>query len=282
MSGALRAVNPTSISVAPATRAIGRRYYDLPAILELMGLLWQESVVDGCEFQHLEEWCAEEPPRDEREKRFAAWSASPRYTLDEIVALLRCARLPILSVHAKRDVGICLCSGQAQDVAEGRRMMHESLTLAQEVAAPVCVFHLWDTWNEAFDPRFLQNVLREIAPRYPRVRASVENVPTHLAGFTPFELARQFDWITLDLQWAALYDELERFEAVKERIVNVHLRGRLAGGEWALDGAPYGFYEALGIIRDKWGYSGLLTLEPNELRGDWMGLVAAMATLRVR
>jgi len=276
-------MNPILISVSPAARAIGKQYFDLPGITELMNRLLQESVVDGCEFQNLEEWSAEEPPRDEREKRFTAWNASPKYTLDEITALLRHAQLPVLSVHAKRDVGICLCSGHAEDIAEGKRLMRESLFLAQEVSAPVCVFHLWDTWKEDFALGLLRDVLHEIAPQYPRVKASVENIPTYLTGFTPFELVEQFEWITLDLGWVALYNELDRFESLKERIVNVHLRGRLGDGEWVLDDAPFSFYEALDIVRGEWGYSGLLTMEPRGLRdGDWDNFVAAMSTLRER
>lgn len=62
--------------------------------------------------------------------------------------------------------------------------------------------------------------------------------------------------ITLDLQWAALYDELDRLEPVMDRIVNVHLRGRLEGSSWRLDHAPFGFYEALHTLRQGWGYAG--------------------------
>ena len=282
MQDTKRAFNPISISVSPTTRAIGKRYFDLPGTIELMGLLWQESVIDGFEFQNLAEWDDENPPRDEREKRLAAWNASPKHTTDEIATLLQEAGLPILSVHANRDVGICLCSDQEQSINKGKRLIHESLLLAEKVGAPLCVFHLWDTWKEGFEPRFLQDVLREIAAQYPGVKASVENVPTHLAGSTPFALVRQFEWITLDLRWAALYDELDKFESVKDRLANVHLRGRLEGSEWVLDGAPFGFYEALDTIRGKWGYSGSLTMEPGGLQdGDWENLVAAMSTLRV-
>jgi len=264
-----RASNLISIAVAPTTRAIGKRYYDLAGTIELMSLLWQESVIDGFEFQNLAEWDDENPPRDEREKRLAAWNESPRHNTDEIAALLQEAGLPILSVHANRDVGICLCSGREQDISKGKKLIHESLSLADRVGAPVCVFHLWDTWKEDFEPRFMESVLLEIAAQYPGVKASVENVPTHLAGSTPFELVRQFEWITLDLRRAALYDELDEFESVKERISNVHLRGRLESSEWELDGEPFGFYEALDTIRGKWGYSGLLTMEPGGLRdGD--------------
>jgi len=248
-----------------------------------MSLLWQESVIDGFEFQNLAEWDDENPPRDEREKRLAAWNESQKHTTDEIATLLQEAGLPILSVHANRDVGICLCSDQEQDINKGKRLVHESLLLAEKIGAPVCVFHLWDTWKEGFEPRSLQNVLVEIAAQYPGVKASVENIPTHLAGSPPFELVRQFEWIILDLRWAALYDELDKFESVKDRIANVHLRGRLEGSRWVLEGAPFGFHEALDTIRGKWGYAGLLTMEPGGLRdGDWENLVAAMSALRVR
>ncbi len=270
-----------SISIAPTASIVQQRYDDLPGAIELMARLAQEAIVDGVEFQNLAEWDCECPPRDERERRLAAWQTSSKHSVDEMAALLRGAALPILSVHANRDVGICLCSGDEDEIKQGKRLMHESLHLAAKVGASVCVFHLWDTYKEAFDPGFLQDVLREIAAGYPGVRASVENVPTQLPGLTPLELVRPCEWITLDLRWAALYDELEGFESIKAQIANVHLRGRLAGGEWVLDDAPFGFYEALDTIKNAWGYAGPLTLEPTGgLRdGSWQDLMAAMSSL---
>lgn len=272
--------NLLSISIAPTTRVIGRRYYDLPGTIELMHRLWQEAVVDGFEFQNLAEWGAAGPPRDEAKRRLAAWQDSQRYTINELASLLRATGLPIHSIHANRDVGICLCSSDEQDLIRGRRLMHESLSLAEKVGASVCVFHLWDTRREAFDPAALHRILGEVATDHPDVKVAVENVPTRLAGATPFDLVQQFEWITLDLQWAAMYDELDRFEPVMDRVVNVHLRGRLEGKAWLLDGASFRFYEALRIIRREWGYRGLLTMEPNGLRdGDLESFVAAMASL---
>jgi hypothetical protein len=55
MEAETRVPNPVSISVAPTTEVIQRRYYDLPGTMELMGLLWQEAVVDGVEFQNMAE-----------------------------------------------------------------------------------------------------------------------------------------------------------------------------------------------------------------------------------
>jgi SAM-dependent methyltransferase len=274
-------MNTISISVAPTTGVIGKRYYDLPGTIELMHRLWQESALDGFEFQNLAEWEAAGPPRDEATRRLAAWEDSQRHTTNELASLLRATGLPIQSVHANRDVGICLCSGDKQDMIWGKRLIHESLSLAETVGAPVCVFHLWDTWREEFDLAILHRVLCEAATHHPGVKASVENVPTQLARSTPFDLVQQFEWITLDLQWAAMYDELDRFESVMDRIVNVHLRGRLEGKTWLLDDASFGFYEALRILRREWGYCGLLTMEPNGLRdGDLERFVAAMASLR--
>jgi sugar phosphate isomerase/epimerase len=276
-----QAANPISISIAPTTAAIGRRYYDLLSTIELMHRLWQESVLDSFEFQNLAEWDATGPPRDEADKRLAAWEASPRYTPHELASLLQATGLPIQSIHANRDVGICLCSGDAQDLKRGKRLIHESLSLAEAVGAPVCVFHLWDTWRETFDPAVLHRVLGEAATQHRGVKASVENVPTQLARCTPFDLVQPFEWITLDLQWAAMYDELDRFEPVMDRVVNVHLRGHLEGGTWRLDNAPFEFYSALRLLRQGWGYRGLLTMEPSGLRdGDLEQLVAAMASLR--
>ena len=275
--------NPISISTAPINRLGGRPYYDLAATVEMMERLWREGVVDGFEFQNLAEWDRENPPRDDdgRGSRLAAWAASPKYTVDEVAARLRDTGFPVLSVHANRDVGILLCSEQEPDVAKGSRLIHESLSLARKVGAGVCVFHLWDTWKTDFDPVRLKCLFGEIADQYPNVSATVENMPTHLPGVTPFELAGQFEWITLDLRWAGMYDELDRFASLVDRVANVHLRGRLEGGRWVLSEAPFDFYEALDTIRDRWGYSGVLTMEASVPQGSrWEDLVVAMLSLR--
>ena len=172
---------------------IGKRYYDLLGTIELMSRLWQESVVDGFEFQNLAEWDDEEPPREQSGGRLVAWNESQKYTIDEIAALLQKTGLPILSVHGNRDVGICLCSNREDDINRARRLNHESLYLAESIGAPVCVCHLWDTWKENFEPNFLQNVHREIAAQYSHVKASVENVPTHLSSSTIRKLSSRVE-----------------------------------------------------------------------------------------
>jgi hypothetical protein len=279
-------MNIISISTAPSNKLIGKPFYDLYATLEVMQKFWTEAILNGFEFQNIAEWDAENPPRDEGERRLAYWRDSQKYTMDQIATLLGATGLPVHSVHANRDVGICLCSGQPEEIAVGRRLIHESLLLAEQVGASVCVFHLWDTWKEDFDTAFVHDTFTEITAQHPNIKASAENTPTHLPGSTPFDLAKEYDWITLDLRWAALYDELDKFEAVKGHIANVHLQGEIENGRWGIppDWFPsqksFDFYQALDIIKNQWGYKGLLTVENIPSNCTWQDLVAATASLR--
>jgi sugar phosphate isomerase/epimerase len=279
--------NPISIAAAPVNRLIGKRYYDLSATIEVVRRLHQARVVDGFELQNLAEWDQRTPPKDEGERRFPAWRESPKYTIDEVAVRLQDTGLPVLSVHANRDVGLCLCSGETQEIDRGKSLVHEALLLAQEVGAEVCVLHLWDTWEQEFDTHFLEVTLGGIASQYPAVKAAVENIPTHLVGYTPFDLVQAFEWITLDLRWAALYDQFDAFDSIVDRIANVHLSGRLVGDRWALNPSwfpsgqeSFGFYQAVDAIRNQWHYSGLLTVEISGSPSDrWENLVDAMAAL---
>jgi len=281
MPNEIRSANRISLSTAPSVQALGKEYYDLPGTLELMGRLRAASVVDGFEFQVLEEWDATRPPREQAEYRLSAWNDSPKYSLEQVAALLREGMYPILSLHAYRDIGIYLCSDQEADVQRGEALLRQSLSLAEEVGAEVCVLHLWDTWQTDLQLMRLYDILQEAALSHPGVKAAVENVPTQSPGATAFHLVQPFPWITLDLQWAALYNELAKFESLQARIVNVHLRGRLADGKWVLKEAPFDFYGALDTLRKQWGYTGPLTMEPNGLKaGDWDNLVTAMRSLR--
>jgi hypothetical protein len=272
--------NLISLSAAPANIVIGKQYYDLLASIEFMNYMQQKDIIDGFEFQLLEEWNENLPPIDEREKRLVAWHNSPKYSIDNIIALIKESGANILSVHAKRDIGIYLCSSNSSDIEEGKRLINETLYFTNQIGGCLCIFHLWDTWKEEINIQFLYETLLKISSKYPTVKASVENVPTHMKGCTPFELVKQFQWITLDLQWAALYNELEKFTEVKDKIVNVHLRGKLEQSRWVLKGSPFEFYEAIKKIREKWEYKGILTMEPNELKaGELNEFISAMSSL---
>ena len=271
--------NCVSLSATPATIIVDKPYYDLESTITVIDLLTRQRVVDGVEIQNLAEWRRESPPRDDiTGERHTAWKKSPKYTVEEIADLL--CGLPILSIHANRDVGIYLCSGNGYDITTGKTLLCESLELAEKVRSPLCVIHLWDTWKPDFDVSLLKTALEEAESCY-TVKASVENVPTHMKDVTPFDLVREFEWITLDTRWAAMYDELAQFESVRSQIANIHLRGELQKGRWVLNNAPFTFSEALNLFKT-WKYRNVLTVEPEGgIRGCKLeDLKAAMDSVR--
>jgi sugar phosphate isomerase/epimerase len=252
--------NMISASSAPIAGFGDKEYYDLSGTIEVMKRVLEESGVDGFELQLEPEWDNENPPLTDAD--WADWTKTPKYTAEEIVRLLRSERLPILSVHANRDIGNYLCSEQESNWKKGKRIVYDSLSIAENLGAEICVFHLWDTWKTDFDLRRLKKAFSDVTAQFSKVKASVENIPTHLTGYSPFLLVNSFDYVTLDLRWAAMYDEFDAFESIIDRIVNVHLRGKLEEGKWVLDHSRFSFYEALNKIRNKWKYEGLLTVEP--------------------
>jgi hypothetical protein len=252
--------NLISVSSAPIAKLGNKKYYDLLGTLCAMKRVFQESAVDGFELQLEPEWDSENPPLTDGE--FADWRKTPKYTLGEIVTLVKETKLPILSVHASRDIGNYLCSSRESDVEKGKRVIYETIAFTEELGTKVCVFHLWDTWKTNFDMNRLQKIFSSITAQFPKTKAAAENIPTHLKGHTPFTLVRLFDYVTLDLRWAALYNELDAFEAIIDSVANVHLRARLERDEWFFDHSSFSLHEALDKIKDKWGYSGLLTMEP--------------------
>ena len=67
-----------------------------------------------------------------------------------------------------------------------------------------------------------------------------------------------------------------------DRVVNVHLRGRLEQDKWVLDKSSFSFQEALGKIVNQWGYSGILTVEPEGgiASAFYANFIRAMKSLR--
>ena len=217
-------------------------------------------MVDGFELQLEPEWDCENAPLTDAD--WADWTKTPKFTFEEVVELIKSEGLPILSVHASRDVGSYLCSEKERDWEKGKRVIYGALSVAEGLGAEVCVFHLWDTWKSSFDLRNVENIFLKTAEQFPKVKASVENIPTHLEGYSPFMLVGSANYVTLDLRWATMYKELDAFESIINGIVNVHLRGSLKESKWVLERSDFDFYEALNKIRKEWKYSGLLTVEP--------------------
>jgi len=272
--------NLISVSSAPIARLGNKRFYDLFGTLEIMKKVYQESIVDGFELQLQPEWDRENPPLTDI--HFADWRETPKFAVRELLTLIEKQELPILSVHASRDIGSYLCSNRRRDYEKGKSLIHEALFLADNLGAKVCVFHLWDTWKTQFDLHELKKDFLGITAQFAGIKASVENIPTHVEGQTPFSLVELFDYVTLDIKWASLYNELNLFESIVSKVVNVHLRGSLREDRWFLNSSNLGFYEALDLIRNRWEYSGLLTVEPEGKRDMSLfhSFVKAMRSLR--
>ena len=249
-----------SVSSAPIAAVGDREFYDLVGTIDVLKRILSTSVVDGFELQLEPEWDNQHPPLTDQD--FADWTQTPKYTAQEVASLLKREELPILSVHASRDIGNYLCSIEECDWNKGSQDIWDALYIAEELGAHICVFHLWDTWAKTFDLTHVQNAFREVTRAFPRVKASCENIPTQLQNCTPFSLARLFDYVTLDIRWAAFYNELDAFEEIMDKVVNVHMRGKLGDGKWILDRSSYGFYDALRKLLHDWKYQGLLTVEP--------------------
>ncbi|MFX1404474.1 MAG: hypothetical protein ACFE9D_08395, partial [Promethearchaeota archaeon] len=277
-------VNLLSITTPPLAILIQRPVYELEALFQIMQRIRNEGLVDGFEFQNLAEWDVAGPPLDKAkfEVRIKNWKICEKHDVDELTDKLKQLKLPILSVHANRDVGICLCSSKRREITRGHQLIHDSLRLTREVNAEVCVFHLWDTWSKRFDPLQLKHTLDSFADEFSEVKAAVENIPISLDNMTPFEVVKEFEWITLDLRWAGMYNELHKFASVKHRIVNVHLRGRLETNHWVIHHSPFTLSDALELIRNEWKYHGLLTIEPEGglKNAKWKNFATALKEIR--
>ena len=252
--------NLISASSAPIAGLGDKEYYDLLGTIDVMKKVLKEEVVDGFELQLEPEWDRENAPLTDTD--WADWNSTPKFSAEEIVELIKSEGLPILSVHASRDVGSYLCSEKERDWEKGKRVIYEALSVSEMLRAEVCVFHLWNTWKSSFDLHNVESIFLKMVERFPKVKASVENVPTHLDGYSPFMLVRSFEHVTLDLRWASMYNEFDAFESIVGSIANVHLRGSLKKDRWVLERSGLDFYESFNKIISGWKYSGLLTVEP--------------------
>jgi sugar phosphate isomerase/epimerase len=273
-----------SISSAPLASYLNRKYYDFEATLYVMRMLSSEKVVDGFEFQLLAEWNNDYTPIcvDTKYDRKLEWELSHKYDVEEIAQKINDSDLNIISVHANRDIGVCLCSQEKALVDRGRELIENALSLAELVNAQICVFHLWDTWIEDIDYGVIKKLFKASVRGHPTIRSTVENIPTFGEGFSPLLVVKSYDWVTLDTKWAMMYGELDGYRSIKRKITNVHLRGEYKRGRWLFEGSSRAFNEIEQTLRRTWNYSGLVTIEPAAKLGDlqWRDLVKGISLLR--
>ena len=275
-----------SISSVPLASYLGRKYYDLEATLYVMTMLAKEDVVDGYEFQLLAEWNRHYPPIcvDTKYDRKLEWELSRKHGVSEIARSINNLNLNIISVHANRDIGVCLCSKDEELIERGKKLIGNALSLASLVHARMCVFHLWDTWIEDIDFVNLKRLFKTCVRTHSQIKATVENIPTFGEGRSPLPVVKDYDWVTLDTKWAMKYGELEAYRSIKRKIANVHLRGEYRRGRWLFEGSARMFDEIRRTLRQTLKYSDLLTIEPAMELTDikWRDLVRSISFFRIQ
>jgi hypothetical protein len=278
--------NKLSFSSAPLTRIINSKYYNLDDTIDVMLKLWDFSIIQGFEFQLLAEWNRRHPPKDDdpRYSMINNWNDSLKYNITEIASQLNDVRVPILSIHGNRDIGILLCSENHEDINNAKHLIIETANLAELVNAEICVFHIWDTKKESLNVYSLKEIVHKISAQFPKIKLTVENIPTSMPNLTPFELIKDFKWITVDLRWCALYDELKKFSKIKQKIINIHVRGELDRNEWKLKNSPFTLEEAFDVVLKQWNYKGVLTFEPEGglSKAKWVNLINALNSIKLR
>jgi hypothetical protein len=122
------------------------------------------------------------------------------------------------------------------------------------------VFFIFGTRGKKIDLAGLQKVYEERRKRFSNIEFSVENIPTMIEGKTPFQLMQGFEWRTLDLKWASMYNEFDLFAEAVEKVDNVHVQGKCQDGSFVPTVGSLDYEKALERIVSV-GYSGVFTLE---------------------
>jgi sugar phosphate isomerase/epimerase len=267
-------MNKVSLSTGWLPRLCERPFYELSSVIDTMKRFSKESHVDGFEFALLPEWDPENPPLTPT----AAPSDCEKHTLWEVLDILTGQDLSILSVHANRDVGSYLCSGNPEKVAKGIRVINESLRFTQSIQSRICVFHFWDPWKKQVDLPFLKSVCDKYQMKYPKIEISIENIPTLSKQMSPYQLMQSFRYKTLDLKWASSAGEFDRFINIIGQVDNVHIQGRYQNGILAPMTGTLDYAIALRKIRET-NFEGIFTLEL-EGKADYDAMLRCVNNVR--
>ncbi len=263
-----------SLSTGWLPRLENRPYYELSSVLTVMDKFWRKGLVDGFEFGLLPEWDSENSPLTPCD----APSTCEKHSYQEILQILEKRDFKLLTVHASRDVGCYLCSDEQMKRSKGVKLVDDSLRFCHSSRSKICTFHFWNPWGTSIDREFLREVYGQAEKRFPGLEISVENIPTVIKDETPFNLMRDFDYTSLDLKWASMYDEFDKFLGAIEKVDNLHIQGKYHAGNLVCTAGNLDFDAALREIVDS-GFSGVFTVEL-EGRASYLEMKAYIRKLR--
>lgn len=233
------------ISHTGLPRLSGGLYHDLDTALVSWHALGPH-MPDGIELVILPEWNPYHPPLTPTD---AKWEQCPRYSSNDLAAWVKENSLQVLSVHANRDIGVCLCSADPRAVARGQELLAQALALCHSIGTSICVAHVWDTWSEQFNPENLARAVGEVTARWPQILLAAEYLPVSLPGLCPQDILQHFPHRTWDTHWAGLYRQA--LPADLSPVAHFHLQGEVA--EIQLDPVKAALSR---------GYNGHVILEP--------------------
>lgn len=256
------------VACSTATVAVGLGGLDDPLEATLKRL--RDIPADGFELVLFPQWAADVSPPLLAPTETGRRYAGPGQPLAETVAAVRASGLPVPSVHAHRDLGILLTSGEAGRRRQGRRLLERTVGAAAALGAAVVVVHGWDTYAPALALDRAVAPLRAAAAGggAGRPRVAVENVPVSAPGSDQVRaVGALLEAIPdlgfcLDLSWSSLEDNLDRLLGFAPRLANVHVQGRWDGRGLVPRYGNLDLAEALDAVLGA-GYRGPLTLELN-------------------
>jgi len=179
--------------------------------------------------------------------------------------------LPVTSVHSCKSIQTIISTPGQECIAQG--LLCSTVDLACRLDSPVVVAHAWDGRCYSLDIGAIQECIAQCADYAHEhgVSLSIEAVPSR-AFYPPDLVGRLLSAapnasVTLDFEYASMYDMYSDLLEYCSRISNVHLRDYK--GQWIIDGkrmyvkpgdGAVDFKEKIGMLKSK-GYRGTYTVE---------------------
>lgn len=252
-------------STATLPYAINKDIRDPYIQLMLAKEIYDYGLIEGFELVLLPDWNEEwEPllPVNKGEQYLVS--------LDMLADLWLESELPVLSIHANRDLGMLIAT--KEDLVQ--KAIADTIKLAKKLKAQQIVLHPWNTYSKTIPIEDIAEFLKGFDKMI-----SLENIPTS-SKHTPIEILRELgDRIdlpyTIDLSWLSMYDDWQKFNLAISSISNIHMQGALINKRLIPRQGNLNLETVLKELINR-GYDGQITLElnrPKDLKDFYKALM---------
>jgi len=164
---------------------------------------------------------------------FRAWMEN----LGHVADCFRGLRKSIVSVHGVKAVGTMIGSAEDTERESGLRILRKNIDFAHSLGAKNLTIHAWDPLEAKLNLNKNVKALEQVLDYASRksVTLSLEIVPSasqephRIAEFLHETLDSRFRF-TVDLEFAAQYDSVEKLLSFTQRVNNLHIRDY--DGKW--------------------------------------------------